>query len=263
MNSYNFVNLFNFTFLINMTDNRRILVLFDIDGTLTPSRLKASPEMLETLNDLRKKCVIGIVGGSDLPKQKDQLGDNVLDIVDYSFSENGLVAFHGKEKIGETSMRQYFSVSQMNRLASWILRYIADLDIPVKTGTFLESRTGMINVSPVGRNCTQKERLDFSDYDQKHEIRKKMCADLAEEFKDMDIQFSIGGQISIDIFPRGWTKSYCLKYVDGKYDEIHFFGDMTMEGGNDYEIFNDERVIGHTVKNPEDTIIQVKKLFLS
>ena len=36
-----------------------------------------------------------------------------------------------------------------------------------------------------------------------------------------------------------------------------------MEGGNDYEIFNDKRVTGHTVKNPEDTIEQVKKIFLS
>ena len=75
-------------------------------------------------------------------------------------------------------------------------------------------------------------------------------------------EFSIGGQISIDIFPRGWTKVHCLRYVEGKYDEIHFFGDMTQEGGNDYEIFSDKRVIGHTVKNPEDTIAQVKKLFL-
>lgn len=246
-----------------MTDNRKILVLFDIDGTLTPSRLKASPEMLQVLKDLRKKCTVGVVGGSDLPKQKDQLGENVLDLVDYSFSENGLVAYRGQEKIGETSMRNHFSTQQMNRLVNWTLRYIADLDIPVKTGTFFESRTGMVNVSPVGRNCSQKERLEFFAYDKEHGIRKKMCADLAKEFKDMDMQFSIGGQISIDIFPRGWTKVYCLRYVEGKYDEIHFFGDMTQEGGNDYEIFNDKRVIGHTVKNPEDTIAQVKKLFLS
>lgn len=246
-----------------MTDNRRVLVLFDVDGTLTPSRLKATPEMLQTLSDLRKKCTIGVVGGSDLPKQKDQLGDNVLDLVDYSFCENGLVAFHGHEKIGETSMKEHFSVQQMNHLVNWTLRYIADLDIPVKTGTFFESRTGMVNVSPVGRNCSQKERIDFSNYDKEHGIRKKMCADMAKEFADMNLQFSIGGQISIDIFPRGWTKDFCLRYVEGKFDQIHFFGDMTMEGGNDYEIFNDRRVIGHTVKNPEDTILQVRKIFLS
>ena len=36
----------------------------------------ATPEMLEFLRDLRKKVVIGFVGGSDLAKQQEQLGAN-------------------------------------------------------------------------------------------------------------------------------------------------------------------------------------------
>ena len=53
------------------------LVLFDIDGTLTPARKQISSEMLETLVKLRKEVVVGFVGGSDLAKQKEQIGDNV------------------------------------------------------------------------------------------------------------------------------------------------------------------------------------------
>ena len=66
------------------------LVLFDVDGTLTPARQvpsfsvflvycintnmqKGSLEMLELLRELRKKVVIGFVGGSDLVKITDQL----------------------------------------------------------------------------------------------------------------------------------------------------------------------------------------------
>ena len=45
------------------------LALFDVDGTLTPARLSVSDEMLKTLAELRKKVVIGFVGGSDLAKQ--------------------------------------------------------------------------------------------------------------------------------------------------------------------------------------------------
>ncbi|KAJ1497758.1 Phosphomannomutase [Coelomomyces lativittatus] len=52
------------------------LVLFDIDGTLTLARKSASKEMLDLLAALRKKCVIGFVGGSDLSKQLEQLGEN-------------------------------------------------------------------------------------------------------------------------------------------------------------------------------------------
>jgi len=45
------------------------------------------------------------------------------------------------------------------------------------------------------------------------------------------------------------------------YTTIHFFGDKSAKGGNDYEIYHDPRTIGHAVINPEDTAAQVKKLF--
>lgn len=34
------------------------------------------------------------------------------------------------------------------------------------------------------------------------------------------------------------------------------------QGGNDYEIFEDERTVGHTVTCPEDTIKLLNDLFL-
>jgi hypothetical protein len=47
----------------------------------------------------------------------------------------------------------------------------ADIDIPVKRGTFIEFRAGMLNVSPVGRNCSQEERDAFEKYDLANGIR--------------------------------------------------------------------------------------------
>ena len=32
-------------------------------------------------------------------------------------------------------------------------------------GTFIEFRNGLINVCPVGRSCTQEERIQFNEYD--------------------------------------------------------------------------------------------------
>jgi len=52
----------------------------------------------------------------------------------------------------------------------------------------------------------------------------------------------------------GWDKSFCLKFIEGQYDEIHFWGDKTAPGGNDHEIYIDSRTIGHAVTNPEETI---------
>ena len=55
-----------------------------------------------------------------------------------------------------------------------------------------------------------------------------MIEALRKEFPNEAITYSIGGQISFDLFPTGWDKTYCLQFVqDDGFDEIHFFGDKT------------------------------------
>ena len=69
--------------------------------------------------------------------------------------------------------------------------------------------------------------------------------------------------ISFDVFPTGWDKTYALRHVEQEnFKEIHFFGDKTHKGGNDYEIFSDSRTIGHTVVGPEDTMKQLNEIFM-
>lgn len=90
-----------------------------------------------------------------------------------------------------------------------------------------------------------------------------MVNHLRERFAHLNLTFSIGGQISFDVFPRGWDKTFCLRYLEDRgFREIHFFGDKTAPGGNDHEIFSDPRVVGHTVTGPEDTMRQCRELFL-
>jgi phosphomannomutase len=122
----------------------------------------------------------------------------------------------------------------------------------------------MFNISPIGRNCSREERNDYEEFDLKNNIRKDMVEAMRKDFAGLNLTYSIGGQISFDVFPQGWDKTYCLKYLDaGDFDEIHFFGDKTFEGGNDNEIFSHERTIGHTVTSPADTMEQCEKLFMS
>lgn len=68
----------------------------------------------------------------------------------------------------------------------------------------------------------------------------------------------------------GWDKTYCLQHIEAealqpqdpvKFDTIHFFGDKTYEGGNDWEIFNDSRTVGHSVTSPEHTASLLDELF--
>ena len=90
---------------------------------------------------------------------------------------------------------------------------------------------------------------------------------LKREFGNV-FSFAIGGQISFDVYPIGWDKTYCLQHLIDKnndmlYDYIYFFGDKTEVGGNDYEIYNHERVnYKYKVNNPDETLMLLKQLQL-
>lgn len=89
--------------------NKKILCLFDIDGTLTKARnvtnlliykQKIDSPMLSCLSRLQKVADISYVGGSDYSKIREQLTEDGLSKAAYVFSENGLVARKGSELIG-------------------------------------------------------------------------------------------------------------------------------------------------------------------
>ncbi|KAG9297133.1 hypothetical protein G9A89_019414 [Geosiphon pyriformis] len=238
------------------------ILLFDVDGTLTPARRKVSPEIIALLQNLREKVVIGFVGGSDIAKQAEQLGPDVVDDFDFAFAENGLTAYRLGQKLESQSFIKWLGEEKYQKLVNFILKHIANLDIPKKRGTFIEFRNGMINVSPIGRNCSIEERNEFEEYDQEHNIRRAFVKALNNEFPEFGLNYSIGGQISFDVFPTGWDKTYCLNHLESEgFTTIHFFGDKTYKGGNDYEIYTHPKVIGHSVKSPDDTIRELKKLF--
>ena len=52
----------------------------------------------------------------------------------------------------------------------------------------------------------QEERDAFEQYDNEHKIRAKMVSVLEKEFADLKLKFSIGGQISFDVFPQGYVR---------------------------------------------------------
>ena len=242
----------------------KTLLLFDIDGTLTESRKVMKDNMLECLKKASTYDDIDLatVGGSDLPKAKEQLA-SAIDLLKFVFTENGLVYLDEKKELHKVNkVSTFLGYDKMKEFVNFCLKYIADLDIPVKTGTFVELRTGMFNVSPIGRNCTQEERDAFVVYNKEHHVLEKFRETLLNNFGEkFGLEISIGGQISFDVFPKGWDKRYCLQFVEKLYDNIIFFGDKGYYGGNDYEIITNDKITrGIRVKNPEETIEFVNKV---
>jgi phosphomannomutase len=143
--------------------------------------------MLQLLSELRKTVAIGFVGGSDLAKQQEQIGTSsiaVTTLFDFCFAENGLTAYKMGVPLASHSFIKWIGEDQYKKLVRFILHYIADLDIPIKRGTFIEFRNGMINVSPIGRNASIEERNDYQKYDLEHRVREKFIEAIKAEFPD-------------------------------------------------------------------------------
>ena len=242
----------------------KTLLLFDIDGTLTESRKVIKENMVNCLKKAAsfKEIDIATVGGSDLPKAQEQL-QSAIDLLKFAFTENGLVYLDEKKELHKVDkISTYLGYDKLKEFVNFCLKYICELDIPIKTGTFVELRTGILNISPIGRNCTQEERDAFVVYNKEHHILEKFRETLVKNFSEkFGLEISIGGQISFDVYPIGWDKRYCLRFLEKLYDNIIFFGDKGYYGGNDYEIITDDRITrGVRVKNPEETIEFIEKI---
>lgn len=244
-------------------DKKKIIFLFDVDGTLTKSRGKIEESMIKALAQLSEKVTISAIGGSDYAKIKEQLGDTIKYFTNV-YSENGLVTYEKEKVIHRKKINDYLSEDQMKEFVNYFMNYIADLDIPKKRGTFIELRSGMYNISPIGRNCSQEEREEFYEYNKTTRVLETMRDAGEKEFGSrFGLNFTIGGQISFDVVPIGWTKSYCLQFVEKEYDTIIFFGDKIYEGGNDYEIAIDSRVTKYyKTESPSETIKLINEALL-
>jgi len=53
---------------------KKVIALFDVDGTLTVPRQQIVPEMEQFMQKLKENVTVGIVGGSDYKKITEQLG---------------------------------------------------------------------------------------------------------------------------------------------------------------------------------------------
>jgi len=89
--------------------------------------------MVDTLKAITDKGVhVGIVSGSDIKKVTEQVGDEIVNNSIYCFSENGLLAMRQGTEFDRQSFKDHLGEENLKKLINYALRYIADLDIPVK-----------------------------------------------------------------------------------------------------------------------------------
>jgi len=208
------------------------IFMFDIDGTLTPSRLQMTEKFAKFFDKWSNENKYYLVTGSDLDKTKEQLPIAYIDRAEAIFTCCGNQMWRDNELIYDNK----FELSSKLKNALDIV--LMSSPYKHRYGNHIEDRGSMVNFSIVGRNCTQEQREDFYKWDNEKGERKKISTFLKHKFKDLDAV--LGGQISIDIYPKGMDKSQIFNVIKQERlvqpDEYIFIGDRTKKGGNDYPL---------------------------
>ena len=213
--------------------------LFDIDGTLTPSREKIDDNFKHIFADwvlyqqsLNNK--VFFVTGSDRDKTVEQVGVALWRLVDGSYQCCG---------------KQLYKIGKLSKESKWKMSAYLHLDLMLamekspwfgKARNNIEERIGMVNFTTLGRSATTQQRKAYHIWDNTVRERERIAKSLS--FAYPKLEFSVGGEISIDIYPKGKNKSQALKDMVGK---TVFFGDRCEPSGNDFPIYSKADVSHH------------------
>lgn len=201
--------------------------IFDVDGTLTPSRGLIDTEFKIFFNTFCRQNDVYLVTGSDKPKTVEQITEKIYNLAKRVYNCSGCDVWEGSTHITASDWK----LPELARTFLISCEYESPFNL--RTGNHIEERPGMVNFSVVGRNASLYERRQYSDFDEENKERIK----IADAFNMMfpDLQATVGGETGIDIAPKGSDKSQIL--LDFTEDDtIHFFGDAMFEGGNDYPL---------------------------
>lgn len=202
------------------------LYIFDVDGTLTPSRGKMDPKFSAYFEQFATHNNVYMITGSDREKTIEQVGEVIYNLCGRVYNCSGNHVFEQDKEVYKTEWKL------PDGAAFWLLDKLDNSKFYRKTGRHLEERPGMVNFSIVGRNCNFEERAMYKQWDE-HKNERRI---IAEEFNSRfpDIEALVAGETGLDIFPRGSNKGQI--WDDIKMFDVHFFGDKMDEGGNDYPL---------------------------
>ena len=243
-----------------------VLLLFDVDGTITESGQKISQNMVNTINSIdQNKYQLGIVGGGTLDKILIQL-DNKINFIHY-FTQCGSV-YHQYNYIDNSfkniytkNIKNSFRYNQINKLIKIALSFLSNVDYNL-CGHHIDIRNGLVYISLIGLNASYDERQDFINIDKIYNYRQQLLNLLLQKSSELcfdNIDIVLGGSVGIAIYPSEFDKSQIINHIDiSKYTNIYYFADQYKENGNDFKLMNNEYIIKRPVDSIQETIENLK-----
>ena len=231
------------------------IFIFDVDGTLTPSRRRMNKHFALWFSHFCDKHTVHLVTGSDRLKTIEQIGEYIY------FKCKSVYQCSGNEVWSEGRITSSSEWTLPEDAHEWLSIKLIESDFSIRTGQHFEHRTGMCNFSIVGRNADSIDRGKYVRYEEENGERGHIAQGFNKLFPEL--QATVGGETGIDIAPRGSDKSQILRDFN-ESDSIHFYGDAMHDNGNDYPLAHAllkmQLGFSHPVIGWQDTWKQLKEI---
>ena len=215
------------------------LVVFDLDGTLAPSKASIDAEMAALINTLLGVVKVAVISGGNWPQFQKQVLSHLA--TDGRLKNLSLLPTCGTQfyefdedwkKIYSDDLSSEQKVKLISSLKQAVVR--AELKTPDKVwGEVIEDRGSQITYSALGQQAPLEEKVKW---DPDFAKRKKIKAILDTLIPEFSVR--LGGSTSIDVTKPGIDKAYGIRKLRDilgiAIEEMIYVGDALFPGGNDY-----------------------------
>jgi hypothetical protein len=232
------------------------LVVFDLDGTLAPSKSSLDAEMASLLHDLLSVSKVAVISGgawlqferqvlSHLPQDERLAKLSILPTCGTQFFQ-----YSGQWK---RLYAEDFTADEKEKIVGSLNKAVGTAGFPVEKtwGETIEDRGSQITYSALGQQAPLEEKIKWDPDFAKRKRIKVVLDTLIPKYS-----VRLGGATSIDVTKPGIDKAYGIKKLQDilgiSLKEMIYVGDALFVGGNDYPA-EQAGVISIPVRGPNET----------
>ena len=254
---------------------RKDLLVFDLDGTIIPTKSPMDREMSRLFTRLLEVKKVAIIGGGKYGVFKELFVhrlkcDKKLLKNLFLFPNTSTIFYkynHGWKKIYFLSLT-VDEIKRTKKAFNDVFKKIG-YEHPKKTyGVLIENRGSQVAFSVYGQDLVKilgKRGVKMKEEWKRKNTKIKMKIARLAAKKIPDLEVRAAGYTTIDVTKKGIDKAYGMhqieKHLKIPINKMFFFGDGIFPGGNDYAIVR-TGVDYKAVKDPEETKKIIREILL-
>lgn len=242
------------------------LIVFDLDGTLAPSKSSADREMSALILKLLEKKKMAVIGGGKYSQFQEELlnhmprrDERLRDLFLFPTTSNAFYRYHNGWKNIYAHTLTHDEKLKIRKAMRETLKEIGYVPPDKIYGVTLEDRISQMSFSPLGQDVVAKLgnrgiRMKEAWKKKNDPLRFKIAKLLTKRLPKLEVR--VGGLTTIDITRKGIDKAYGVRQIKKvlkiSIRDMVFIGDALYPGGNDYAA-RKTGIDCIVVRGPEDT----------